>query len=333
MRGRVSLELRQSLRQVLLPIVIVVGAATATAGLLLFARQGPLREDRSTPKREVEQSIELIRQAAHAGDASKLAEVLDNQMVVVPAGEFLMGSNRGRLDERPQRRVYVAWFEIDRYEVTNAQYQRFLKKSTGQAPPPHWPEGQYPMGQDDYPVVGVSWNEANAFCRWADKRLPTEAEWEKACRGMEGLSFPWGNRWDASRLNVDLTQHVAGESGEELLPWHDAWALVQARPDSGTEPHLRPVGSYPDGASPFGMLDASGNASEWVADWYNWTGYQDLPNRNPLVTGPPWNHCIRGSPWYDTAGARGWAQTMSRCSARNSSHETRDPRVGFRCAR
>jgi sulfatase modifying factor 1 len=323
MGGEQSREPRPSRQRALLPVAIVVVAAAAVAGLLVFSPQGPLGEDQSTAKEEVEHSIELIRQVARAGDPSRLAEVVD--------GDFLMGSDRDRRDERPQRRVYVDGFEIDRYEVTNAQYQRFLE-STGQVPPLHWQGGRYPRGQDDYPVVGVSWPEADSYCRWAGKRLPTEAEWEKACRGTEGRTYPWGNRWDPDRLNVDLTQHVTGDTGGELLPWQDAWALVQAGPETGTKPRLQPVGSYPNGASPYGMLDASGNASEWVADWYNWTGYQDLSDRNPLVTGPPWNHGLRGSAWYDPAGARGWAQTLSRCSARNSSHEMRDPRMGFRCA-
>jgi len=77
----------------------------------------------------------------------------------------------------------------------------------------------------------------------------------------------------------------------------------------------------------------AGNASEWVADWYNWSDYSNLPSRNPTVAGPPWNHCLRGSPWHDPVGTAAWMQTMSRCSARNSAHEVADPRVGFRCAR
>jgi sulfatase modifying factor 1 len=253
-------------------------------------------------------------------------------MVAVPAGEFLMGSDRDRPDERPQRRVYLDGFEIDRYEVTNAQYRRFLE-STGEGPPTRWQDGRYLQGQDDYQIVGVSWYEADGYCRWAGKRLPTEAEWEKACRGTDGRIYPWGIHWDPGRLNVDLTQHISEDTGDEVFPWQGAWDLLQASPGSGVRPRLQPVGSYPGGASPYGILDTAGNASEWVADWYNWTGHRKLPDRNPLVTGPPWNRCVRGSAWYDPAGARGWAQTMSRCSARNSSHEMRDPRTGFRCAR
>jgi formylglycine-generating enzyme required for sulfatase activity len=327
-----SRRLRSSWRWWPLSIAIVVVGAAAMAGLLVFSRQGPMRVDQSALRAEVERSIEFIREVASTGDPSRLAEALDGQMVAVPAGEFLMGSDQERPDERPRRRVTVDGFAIDRYEVTNAQYRRFLEASA-QEPPPYWQDGQYPQGQDAYPVVGVSWFDADAYCRWAGKRLPTEAEWEKACRGTEGRIYPWGNRWDPGLLNTDLTRHVARDSGDEVFPWQDVWSLLQGDPESIVQPGLQPVGSYAGGASPYGMLDASGNASEWVADWYNWTGYQNLPDRNPLVEGPPWNHCVRGSAWYDLAGAQGWAQTMSRCSARNSSHEMRDPRVGFRCAR
>jgi formylglycine-generating enzyme required for sulfatase activity len=318
---------RSSSRQVLLGAALL--AVVALVVVVLGTRP---TDERGFVQRNLEEEIGLIRQNAASGDWTRLAEVLDGQMVTVPAGDFLMGSDRDRPDERPQHRVYLDAFEIDRYEVTNAQYRRFAE-TAGEAPPPHWQNGRYAEGQEDYPVVGVSWPEADAYCRWAGKRLPTEAEWEKACRGTDGRTYPWGNRWDPGRLNVDLTRHIPRTAGDEVFSWQDAWALLQGGSVSDTQPWLQPVGSYAAGASPYGMLDASGNASEWVADWYNWAGYGNLPDRNPLVTGPPWNHCVRGSAWYDPLGARSWAQSMSRCSARNSSHEVRDPRTGFRCAR
>ncbi len=255
--------------------------------------------------------------------------MLDRSVVSVAAGDFVMGSNTGRDDERPQRSVYLDAFELDRYEVTNLQYQRFRRASARQAPP-YWTGDTYPAGQAADPVVGVSWDDADAYCKWAGKRLPTEAEWEKACRGIDARTYPWGDEWEPARANIDLAD-PAGQAGESL-PWDIAWRLLRVTPLPG-QPGLRPVGSYPAGASPYGVMDMVGGASEWVADWYNWAGYSQIPTRNPLNLAPPWNHCLRGGPWHDPTGDAAWVQTMSRCSARNSSHEIRDPRVGFRCAR
>ena len=144
------------------------------------------------------------------------------EMVLVPAGEFIMGSNTGDADETPQRKVYLPAFYIDRCEVTNAQFKKFD------------PSFNYPKGKDNYPAL-VTWEQANAYAKWAGKRLPTEAEWEKAARGTDGRLFPWGNFWDLS-----------------LTVW-----------DTNS-----PVGTNPAGASPYGTLDMAGNVWEWTADWY-----------------------------------------------------------------
>ncbi len=275
--------------------------------------------------------ITWLHWLAASGDKTRLAQVLDQRVIRVSAGEFLMGSDTVRADERPQRLIYLDAYEIDRYEVTNAQYQRFVQAS-GTLPPRYWLAETFPPGQSDFPIVGVSWENADAYCAWLNQRLPTEAEWEKACRGVDGRLYPWGNEWEPSRANVDERVRPLRSINQEVYPWDDAWALLSAQPSSAV-PRLAPIGSYPESISPYGMMDAVGNASEWVADWYNWTGYSDLPDRNPRGLEPPWNHCLRGSAWYDPHGAKGWAQDLSRCSARNSSHETVDPRVGFRCAR
>ncbi len=270
--------------------------------------------------------------AAH-GDIEPLAQALDQSMVAVPAGEFTMGSNAGRDDERPPHAVYLDGFALDRYEATNAQYRRFLL-ATGARPPSYWTGAVYPPGQADYPVVGVSWDDADAYCRWAGKRLPTEAEWEKACRGTDGRTYPWGEMWEPGRANVDALGWAFGGASQDAAgstAWDAAWARL-ALPPSSPGPALWPVGSHLDGASPYGILDMVGNASEWVADWYNWSDYSSLPARNPLVTGPPWNHSLRGSAWCDPVGSPTWTRALSRCAARNSAHETSDPRVGFRCA-
>ncbi len=277
--------------------------------------------------------IQNIRTLSARGDGPALADLLDRTTVSIPAGAFLRGSDTAHWDERPARPITLDGFAIDRFEVTNAQFQRFLL-ATSQPAPPYWTGTAYPTDQADYPVTGVTWEQAAAYCRWAGKRLPTEAEWEKACRGTDGRLYPWGNTWDASNANLDP---LAGSSerqpgGAEAVEWDAAYALLRSTHTSPGSCGLRPVGSYPAGASPYGVLDMAGNASEWVADWYAFADYSQLPDHNPRTTGPEWNHALRGSAWYDPNGSPAWSQDLSRCSARNSSHDTRDPRVGFRCA-
>lgn len=236
-----------------------------------------------------------------------------------------MGSNDGRDNERPEHRVYLDSYAIGRFEVTNVQYARFAEK-VGQGTPKYWAQGEYPRGQEDFPVVGVTWEEAQAYCQWTGGRLPTEAEWEKACRGEAATVYPWGNNWDVVRANIGLgRERATGTYLSALYP------ILQVTPAAGT-PGLRPVGSLTQGASSVGVLDLAGNAAEWVADWYNWDGYWTMPAANPLGEGPEWNRSVRGSSWFFRMGMEDDAALWSRCPARNSSHASMDPRVGFRCA-
>jgi len=158
-------------------------------------------------------------------------------MVLVPGGVIKMGRNDGDEYEKPVHEVRVSPFLIDRTEVTNEEYQRFVL-ATGQKAPSHWSNGLHPSGQGKLPVVNVSWDDARGYAIWLQKRLPTEAEWEFAARGTDGRIFPWGNEWNDSFANT-------------------------AR---GREGKLLPVGSFPNGASPYGLLDMSGNVWEWTAD-------------------------------------------------------------------
>ncbi|MDX2253184.1 MAG: formylglycine-generating enzyme family protein [Nitrospira sp.] len=228
-------------------------------------------------------------------------------MVTIPAGEFLMGNpeGKGRDDERPQRSVYLDEFAIDQVEVTNERYMAFVN-SIGHRTPPN-PYGTGPLqsikGIEQLPVVQTTWYDAKAYCSWAKKRLPTEAEWEKAARGTDGRIFPWGNEPPAAkRANFDRE-------------WEE-------------EHTLRPVGSLPDGDSPYGVKDMAGNAREWVSDWYDAEYYHHAPNRNPQ--GPDKKgvvRSIRGGSWHSpasdiTTSARG------RGGFALQTHGT-----GFRCAR
>lgn len=228
-------------------------------------------------------------------------------MVTIPAGEFLMGSpeGKGRDDERPQRSVYLDEFAIDQVEVTNERYMAFVKSIGHRTPPNPYGTGtlQSIEGIEQLPVVQTTWYDAKAYCTWAKKRLPTEAEWEKAARGTDGRIFPWGNEPPtAKRANFDRE-------------WED-------------EHTLRPVGSLPEGDSTYGVKDMAGNAREWVSDWYDADYYQHAPNRNPQ--GPDKKgvvRSIRGGSWHSptpdiTTSARG------RGGFALQTHGT-----GFRCAR
>ncbi len=169
-------------------------------------------------------------------------------MVRVPAGPFVMGADQGGdPDERPQHALTLPAYWIDEHEVTNEQYKRFCD-ATKHKPPVQWRNGSYARGQELWPVANVTWEDAAAYAQWAGKRLPTEAEWEKAARGGDGRIFPWGNEADANRAALD------------------------------DEANLGPVGRYPTGASPCGCLDMAGNVWEWTADWYNaYPGSEKLP--------------------------------------------------------
>lgn len=243
--------------------------------------------------------------AMAAAPASK--ELDSVPMVTIPAGEFLMGNpeGKGRADEWPQRSVYLDAFAIDQVEVTNERYLAFVA-TTGHRNPPN-PYGTGPLqsakGIEQLPVVQTTWYDAKAYCSWAKKRLPTEAEWEKAARGTDGRLFPWGNEpATPKRANFDRE-------------WED-------------EKTLYPVGSLPDGDSPYGVKDMAGNAREWVSDWYDADYYKHAPERNPQ--GPDKKgvvRSIRGGSWHSpladiTSSARG------RGGFALQTHGT-----GFRCAR
>ena len=243
--------------------------------------------------------------AMAAAPASK--ELDSVPMVTIPAGEFLMGNpeGKGRADEWPQRSVYLDAFAIDQVEVTNERYLAFVA-TTGHRNPPN-PYGTGPLqsakGIEQLPVVQTTWYDAKAYCSWAKKRLPTEAEWEKAARGTDGRLFPWGNEpANIKRANFDRE-------------WEE-------------EKTLHPVGSLPEGDSPYGVKDMAGNAREWVSDWYDADYYKHAPERNPQ--GPDKKgvvRSIRGGSWHSPA-ADVTTSARGRGGFALQTHGT-----GFRCAR
>jgi formylglycine-generating enzyme required for sulfatase activity len=207
-----------------------------------------------------------------------------------------MGQDDGPSSSRPQRSVFLDAFTIERTEVTNAAFARFVQE-TGYAAK-GWDDAVL-SDLADVPVVGVTWRDADAYCRWAGLRLPSEAEWEKAARGADGRIYPWGDTWNPARSNT-------AESG-------------YGQP--------RPVGSYPHGASPYGVLDMGGNVAEWVADYYDPDYYAAAPNRNPSGPNKVMDHVLRG-------GSFALPHAYARTFVRDSSHSSEpNRRVGFRCAR
>jgi formylglycine-generating enzyme required for sulfatase activity len=251
--------------------------------------------------------------------ATKVLREAGITLVYVPAGEFLMGSTDAEVDEavalcqkyqsncdrswftaeQPQHRVYLDGYWIGQTEVTSAQYRSFIEaggytnrkywseegwrwKETNQAlEPQYWNEE--PWSRADYPVVGVSWYEAAAFAAWAGARLPTEAEWEKAARGIDASTWPWGEEWDGGRANFCDTNCE--------YDWKDGAA------DDGYR-YTSPVGNYGSGASLYGALDLAGNVWEWVADWYREEySPEGVVSRNPTGVGSGTHRVLRGGSW------------------------------------
>jgi iron(II)-dependent oxidoreductase len=221
-------------------------------------------------------------------------EELDD-LVAVPAATFTMGDNQG---ERPRHQVAVPAFSIDRFEVTNLQYREFLE-ATGRPAPRQWDGLGYPPGQTAFqPVVNVTWADADAYCAWAGKRLPTEAEWELACRGPAGRQYPWGAEPDPARANT--LESGCGEA--------------------------QTVGSYsPDGDSVYGAADMVGNVSEWVSSVYAPYPYQPASHE-----APPDAETMR----VVRSGSRQATQAQGSCPVRSPAPpEMFGGDTGFRCAR
>lgn len=228
----------------------------------------------------------------------------ETPMVEIPAGEFAMGSDgvRALEDERPAHRVWLDRFSMDLYEVAMAQYAEFLLAT--QRPEP-WQWNSIDLSQShDRPVIGVDWSDADAYCRWKGKRLPTEAEWEKSARGTDGRLYPWGDQF----------------------PQHDLANFALGARFSYSQV-LMPVQSYEQGKSPYGLLHMAGNVWEWVQDWYAVNYYEVSPERNPQGPEQGQFKVLRGGSWSDLPK---YLLTYGRFKL---PPETRNSYTGFRCAK
>jgi iron(II)-dependent oxidoreductase len=237
--------------------------------------------------------------AVGGGPSTCTATADPGDVVQVPAGDFPMGCDADvdgdcGDDEKPKHVVTLSAFEIDKTEVTQAQYSACVAASACDAPSCDWN-----CDHADFPASCVTWAQANAYCTFAGRRLPTEAEWEKAARGEQGLKYPWGD------AEPDCTRSNKAGCGDEAMP----------------------VGSLPDGASPYGALDMAGNMVELVADWYDAAYYAGSPPADP--PGPP-----KGTRYSGRGGGFKSPADYLRASKRDWYDPTdAGASLGFRCAR
>jgi formylglycine-generating enzyme required for sulfatase activity len=242
--------------------------------------------------------------------AATLPPAVPEGMVEIPAGEFIRGA-AGGTDNQPQRTITLKRYFMDQTEVTNAQFAQFVAETgyvtffEGLGRTSNiWrlPQaGVAAESRPDHPVVFVAWDDAFAYCQWAGKRLPTEAEWEKAARGPDGNIYPWGNNFDGTRSNTALNPN-AGQ---------------------GTTP----VGSFPEGASPYGVLDMSGNVWEMINDLYSASYFGTSPDVDPPGPAEGVNHVTRGGGWRNNAELH-----ISAVFRDQATLDFGDDMSGFRCA-
>ncbi|HPZ08676.1 MAG TPA: formylglycine-generating enzyme family protein [Candidatus Eremiobacteraeota bacterium] len=270
----------------------------------------------------------LVKSLAGSVTLPETREYRETEMILIPAGDFWMGSQtkQGELDEYPQHKVYLKDYYIDKYEVTNSQYCKFLnEKGNHRAKDKTWwlviqdqnclievKNGIYipKTGADNYPVVSVTWHGAKTYAEWMGKGLPTEAQWEKAAKSTRGNIYPWGMEWDANRCN---NKNMNDETlCKKMINFYDGRGVL-------------PAGSFPGGASNYAVMDMAGNVAEWCYDWYDENYYKTSPYKNP--TGPKTGKykVIRGGSWENIE------EKNFRCSDRSIIDSDRGSGIGFRC--
>lgn len=281
--------------KVALLVVVALFAGIPILGILRGTSLTPFEEQETSHP-----SGTVSTTSTEAGPAQGVP--IPEEMVAIPAGAFIRGYDRGGFDEAPQSEVFLDGYSIDRYEVTNHHYQAFIA-ATGHrksGPPSRYAKNMQRMRGANQPVVYVSYDDAEAYCRWKGKRLPTEAEWEKAMRGTDGRLWPWGNDDRPSGAN---------------------WSRVE----DGFEATAA-IGVFQDDRSPYGVMDGAGNVMEWVSDWYLETAYRELPARNPVGPESGTYRVLRGG-GYTTTGGDFRITSRSKIVP-----DFRDETIGFRCA-
>lgn len=241
------------------------------------------------------------------------AAIPEVEMVLVPEGEFIMGRDDTNEEVGPSHTVYLDAYYIDKYEVTNSQYRACVDTGVCEAQEKGSDAFENPEF-DSYPVDNVNWDMAKAFCEWRGGSLPTEAQWEKAARGTDGRTYPWGEE-------VPVDETFGNFKYEGFI-----------EDSQGFDGNTVPVGSYEKGVSPFGAYDMIGNVYEWVADWFSATYYQTSPTSNPL--GPESGECMYGSGACKVMRGGAWQSGAYSASARIESPPSyASDAVGFRCVR
>ncbi|MDD5222456.1 MAG: formylglycine-generating enzyme family protein [bacterium] len=260
---------------------------------------------------KLEESEEVVRKKEEKV-AEEVAKKKYPDMAYIPTGEFMMGCNSSvdnqcGDDGKPYHQVTLDAYYIDKYEVTVAEYQKCVNTLKCDAPKSKSDNQYCNWGYSDrgnHPVNCVDWHDANNYCEWAGKRLPTEAEWEKAARGTDGRKYPWGN--ETANCDYMVIGYGGNGCGKD-----STW----------------PVGSKPKGASPYGVMDMAGNVWEWVSDWYDSGYYGKSPSRNPQGPSSGSSRVIRGGSWnYGTGSLRASGRGSTRWAYRGDN-------LGFRCVR
>jgi sulfatase modifying factor 1 len=277
-------------------LTVLFMASLPIMGILRGTKLTPFEHDPTTSTQEARSPTDFVV------SNSQNERLIPEDIVFIPSGTFVRGTNAGGFDEQPERSIHLKAFFIDRYEVTNGHYQAFVSATNHRhpGPPSRYAKNMVRMRGPNQPVVYVSWEDADAYCRWKGKRLPTEAEWEKAMRGTDGRLWPWGNVEDVNAAN---------------------WARV----DDGFEA-TAPVGSMARDVSPFGIADGGGNVMEWVSDWYAEDSYREPIDENPIGPEHGLFKVMRGGAYTNTG-------TDLRITSRSKMvPDFRDETIGFRCA-